>query len=426
MLIGVIAEETLLPLIIAPPIWFDGGPLAQVVKRPDIFYQARSTIIGFVMPGLVDETGFGAENFFHTYITQDYNGIFPELYDDTVPEIFYSPTRTAVPVLVSAYFVETDLFYLPIIPVNPPLHPLGRYTDTDIFYTPALFQGFFPQRVIDDDIIRAQVVRRDGDAFVLLTEVFSDTDVLFTPSLARAVLPGLVIDSDIIYASKRILLVAPGVFSSDDTFFAAFIFNQVQPTRILDVDVFIGPELRTPGRMGLVVDDDIFFVPSVQFAPLAPSFMNDADVFLSSVIASNPALYPLDPVIDVDDTFYVSNVILFQALAPHLWPDVDTSLGTLSIILGQGLAPSAITDADAVLAPTLPLVLSPLLFDASDVFYTPTILNFTQPLAPSWILETDTFLVPSVAALAGFDGTLSLDGPIMPSTLQPTVIYVEG
>src|SRR6266576_1860910 len=137
MLIGVVAEETLLPLVIQPPTWFDGGPLAQASKRPDIFYQARSTIVGFVMPALVNETALvlGAENIFHSFVTNGYLGIFPNLYDDTVPEIFYSPTRSTQPILQPPPGIDTDFFYSPTIPVNPPLAPRAVFIDVDVFYS---------------------------------------------------------------------------------------------------------------------------------------------------------------------------------------------------------------------------------------------------------------------------------------------------
>ena len=51
MLVGVIAEQSLLPYGVRPPLWYDSplGQFAQLIQQPDQIYQARSTIVGFVM-----------------------------------------------------------------------------------------------------------------------------------------------------------------------------------------------------------------------------------------------------------------------------------------------------------------------------------------------------------------------------------------
>jgi hypothetical protein len=430
MLIGVIAEETLLPLAIAPDRIWDGGPLGSL-NGGDIFWRPRSTIIGFVMPDLVDETDIvlGAENFFNTYITNGYQGIFPDLFGDTVPEIFYDFTHSFIPVLKPTPWIDSDLFYSATIPFNPPLFPTVRYVDSDIFYTPAFLSSVTSALVVDNDVILASVIRRDGDAIVLLLEAFNDNDTIFATSIGSGLLPGLVIENypigDFIYSAGQSAFLRPDIFSSADTFFAPFTFNQLNPSLVPVDDVFIGPELGTPGRLELFVDDDFFPAASVQFASLLAPLVTETDDILSALIGSNPALGPLDGVIDFDNEFYAPSVIIFQGLAPHFWPDVDTILSVPAVILGQALAPSILfSDADAFYVPVLPPTLSPALFAPADIFFAP-VLIFDQLMLPSWMVDADAFLAPSMTALAGWDGAISLDGPIMPAAHQPTVIYIE-
>jgi hypothetical protein len=60
----------------------------------------------------------------------------------------------------------------------------------------------------------------------------------------------------------------------------------------------------------------------------------------------------------------------------------------------------------------------------TDVFLAPSI-GITRVLTVGIVTDSDGFYAPA-AAQSGFDGTLVLDGPIMPSTPQPTVIFIEG
>jgi hypothetical protein len=427
MLIGVLAEETLLPLSTKPGLVFDGGPFGQLFKG-DIFFQHRIYIIGFVAPNLVDETApLDGENFPTTYVTNGYQGIFPDLIDDP-DENFYDFTHSSVPVLAPQLFAEHETFYFPTIPAIPPLHPIGRYVDTDIFYTPEFKGNVFPDLVVDNDVIRASVIRRDGDDVFLLLEAFNDSDTIYAPSMARALLPGLVTASDIIYAVAQSAFLAPPAFSPGDTLYTALIFNQLLPSSTPVDDVFIGPSVGTPGRLALFVDDDIFFVPNMGIAPLLPLLVDNDDAFLPSVIASNPAIYPLFTDIDVEDTFYAPNVIIFQALAPHLWPDVDVFYSVPSVALGQPLFPALFNEGDVFFAPitTLVPVLFPALFADTEVFFAPTV-RFDQFLVQQFTaVDTDNFYSPSIAALSTFSGMIAIDGPIMPSVPQPTVILIEG
>jgi hypothetical protein len=217
----------------------------------------------------------------------------------------------------------------------------------------------------------------------------------------------------------------PTLFNTGDTLFAPFVFNQLNPQRILDSDVFVGPNMRTPGRIDLFVDIDVFLMPGVGLAPLAAPFGAADDAFFTHVIASNPAIYPFDSVIDFADTFYVPDIDINQSLAPHFWPDIDVIMSIPAVILGQALVPAVFVDIDAFYVPVLPPTLSPALFIATDNFFTPYLI-FDQAVSPNWFIDGDTFPAPSVSQLSSFDGTLALDGPIMPATPQPTVIYIEG
>src|SRR5262245_20597972 len=179
MLIGVIAEETLLPLVIAPNALFDDFDIVASPwywlpwygdRRPTV------SVTGFLIPGLVDETAlFGDEIVRANYVTNGYLGLWPDPYDDTVPEIFYDFTSGFVPTLQPAPWFELDYIYLPTVPAFPPISP-QRYVDPDIFYVPVVYSGTFPDLFVDTDIIRANVIRRDSDPLVLLGEVFNDAD----------------------------------------------------------------------------------------------------------------------------------------------------------------------------------------------------------------------------------------------------------
>jgi Flp pilus assembly protein CpaB len=46
-------------------------------------------------------------------------------------------------------------------------------------------------------------------------------------------------------------------------------------------------------------------------------------------------------------------------------------------------------------------------------------------MPPGAFTDADGFYAPTITQ-AGFDGTIALDGPIMPATPQPTVIFIEG
>jgi hypothetical protein len=427
MLVGVIAEQELLALSITPLRMFDGGPLAQTFGIPDTFYQARSTIVGFVMPGLVDETDvlLGAESVGRAYITQDYQGIFPDpLADD---DTFYDFTRGFIPVLRPAMWYDADFYLRPDVGTNTrSISFFARFVDTDIIFTPSFSQGVAPALFGSDDVIRPQVIHRAGDAIILLTGVFSDADTFFEPSLAKGLRPGLVAADDAFHGSTGGSYLLPGLFAADDVFYAAFPTGQVLPGYVLDTDVFIGPELREPGRMGLFLDDDIMRSPSVSFGPLLAPLVADAEAFRTAVIGEFPPLSPNDPFIDFADTFYGPTLFFAQRLAAFTWIDVDIVYSVPGVILGQALIPTVVVDdINIFYAPTLPPTISPTLFAPADVFFTPTVI-FDQSVSPDWFIDTDAFFAPSMTALAGFDGPLAISGPIMPSDPPLTIIYIEG
>lgn len=403
MLIGVIAEETLLPLVIAPSRFIDGDPfLAQFLGWSDWFYQSRSTIIGFVMPGLVDETDGGvwtptagavpgapegvqtpygpnaAEIFIQNYVTNGYLGLWPDLVDDTLPEIFYSPTRSTQPILQPPPGIDFDLIYAPVIPVIPPLAPRAVYVDTDVFFVAVFEAGLGPDLFVDDDIIRAQIIRRDGyDPLTLLPDTFNDIDVFYAATTPRAVLPGLVADSDVIYAvSQGASPLQPILFSDADTFFVSFVVSQLQPSRVVDVETVFGHVVGTPGRLELFIDDDIFRTASVQFGPLRPPLIVEADVFYTVPwIGQNPPIRPLDWIVDILDTFYPPVMTQNLGIAPNIWIDTEIFSGAYSIIVGTVFHPPFLNDSvnDAVFAPQIDAfeTMYPPLFSDVDVIFAP-------------------------------------------------------
>jgi hypothetical protein len=401
MLIGVIAEETLLPLVIAPSTLVDAAsPIRQLFGLPDDFPQARSTIIGFIVPGLVDETDliFGAENFFHTYVTQDYQGIFPNLIGDP-DETFYDFGSGYQPILRPPPGIDFEAIFSPTIPVIPPIAPLACYVDPDIFYAPAFYQGIAPALVSNDDVIRAQIIRRDGDALTLLFEVFNDADTFFVPSMGRALTPALFNAVDIIYAAiQGVSPLLPGVFSSDDTIFVSAVSPVLLPTRVIDTETIIGPTVGTPGRMDLFVDDDIFRVPGVGLAPLLPALFNEGDALFVPVIASNPAIVPFDPIIDFIDQFYSPAISQNLGLVPNLWIEVDDIKSIPHVIMGLVGFPPLVDDSllDSIPAIQVDSIdgAAPALFVDIDIFYSPFEMS-ANPLPP---LLSDDALVEHVYA----------------------------
>jgi hypothetical protein len=129
-----------------------------------------------------------------------------------------------------------------------------------------------------------------------------------------------------------------------------------------------------------VTDTDTFYPPlegqgiGVAYDPLL-----GADVVPAPAVNRAP-LFPVVPVIDPEPVY-----VPVIGDAPHV--------------------PSLVVDTDAVLAPSV---------------------GITQTLTAGILTDVDAFNTPALAAAAGFDGTLALDGPIMPATPQPTVIYIEG
>jgi hypothetical protein len=429
MLIGVIAEETLLPLVIAPPKLTDLAVFMLVGDwPPDFFWTARSTIIGFVIPPFLDETDplFGAENFGHTYITQDYFGIWPDLFDDSATDSFYEFTQAAQPILQPLLVIDLDFTPLPTIPVIPPIAPFVCYIDIDIFYPPGFQQGLGSALFSNDDVIRAQIVHRDGDPFTLLSDLFIDMDRFYAPSPSQALSPLLFADIDVIYAAVQgVSPLRPGVFSSDDAIFVPAVSPLLLPSRVFDTEAIIGPTVGTPGRMGLFVDDDLFWSATVQLPPISPPLFVDADTFFVPVIASNPAIVPIDPFIDFIDQFYPAGISQNLGLAPNLWIEVDDIKSIPHVIMGLAGFPPLVDDSalDTIPAVQIDSIdgAAPVLFVDIDVFYSPfemsanplppllsddalvehvyapTITQYSQ-LTPSAFVDVDTFYSPTISA----------------------------
>jgi len=403
MLVGVIAEQSLLPYGVRPPLWYDSplGQFAQLIQQPDQIYQARSTIVGFVMPDLVDETAplLGGETIGGTYVTQDYQGIFPDqlAHDDT----FHDFTRSTHPVLAPAMWYDADFYLRPNVGTDTLSisFPSGRFTDTDLIFSPSFSQGIAPAPFVDDDIIRAQVIRRDTDGFVLLTAEFNDVDIVFVPTLAGGLLPSLVTDADAFYSFSQGNYLLPSLFAADDVFYAPLPANDLRPSSVLDLDVFIGPEFRQPGNMELVVDDDIMRSPTVGFGPLSASWVDDTDVFITAVVGDMPPLVSAYPdLIDFEDTFFAPAISFDSSLAPHAWTDVDDIRSVPSVAMGQGAAPGLFDDASIFFTPvfTQTTVLAPASVGSDDAFHAPLIYNETQILTANLATDGDTFQAPMI------------------------------
>lgn len=434
MLIGVIAEQNLLPLGVRPPLWYDSplGSFAQFIQQPDLIYQARSTIVGFVMPDLVDETALllGAETIGGTYVTQDYQGIFPDLLapDDT----FHEFIKGIQPVLAPAMWYDAD-FYLRLNVGTDTLSIsfFARFVDTDLIFSPSFSQGIAAVPIASDDIIRAQVVRRDTDGFVLLAaEGFNDVDTIFATTLVGAVLPSLVTDADVFFPPSQGGYLLPNLFAADDVFYMPLPANDLRPSSVLDIDVFIGPEFRQPGNMALVVDDDIMRSPSVEFGPLSASRVDDSDVFITAVVGEIPPLVSAYvELVDFEDTFFAPTILFAQNLTPSLWVDIDDIESIPSVALGQVAAANIVVDADGFFAPDVIYidVLGSASLGNDDAFHAPIIFNLTQILTADIVTDADAFFVPTIgASIAGFGGVLAIDGPIMPFAPPLSVIFVEG
>lgn len=427
MLIGVIAEETLLPLVIRSDTFIDGtwpdNPFYHVV---DTIWQPTSTIIGFTMPGLFDETDGGgwtpaigappgtfapdgvqipygpraAEVFGHTYITQDYRGIWPDLYDDTMPEVFYEFTHGFIPVLRPDWFPEGDSFFpADLNDTTLAIRPLIVFKDSEIFYAPVFRSDLAPDLFVDDDIIRAQVIRRAGDPIVLLSEPFTDADIFFTPIGATGLRPSAIVDADIFYGASQVATLFPSAFAADDVFFVSHVVSQLRPIIISDVDVFIGPELRTPGRMELFVDFDIMPAVGVGVSSsLRPVRVTDAEFFFVPFVGDRPPLYPFDSIVDVDDTFYVPTFLVDNRLSPFRWVEPDL-FNTPSVIHSQVVGPpSLFIDTDAFYAPTVSRGAGSPAFTDADLFYVP-LLKYDQAAAPD--IWGDADVIPAATILSG-------------------------
>lgn len=438
MLIGVIAEELLLA---------EAARQSELFVDIDLFPSAALAIPGF----LLLEGQFDSDDIFYQTVVSDGSKIIlPQLVNDS--DTFRNFTSSIIRVLAPSLVSDADIFYSPTV-LSKVLGP-SLVIDDDLFGgvrkltqgKASINQQIPIDGIFDSDIFYGLVIERVGitlitqqaalstdDEVVYLNEtttsttalpvsfvsetatftapplgflspnLFSANDVIFTSTASGSLGPSLFIDSDIFSAPTQGNYVVPGIFLNTDIFLAPSIARQLRPDIVSDADVFIGPTIGTPGRLGLVADDDLIFASTVRIAPLTTALVVDADIFLTPVIGA-PAIKPNDAVIDFADTFFAPVIFATQELTPHLWVDVD-GVAALTIAVGQGAQPGILIDSDALLAPSITVGATTLL--------------------PGIVTDTDAFYAPTITQ-AGFDGALALDGPIMPSTPQPTVIYLEG
>jgi hypothetical protein len=104
---------------------------------------------------------------------------------------------------------------------------------------------------------------------------------------------------------------------------------------------------------------------------------------------------------------------------------IDTVLAP-TVSFGALTPVVSVIDPDAFYSPVVGKPpITPALLVETDIFYAPA-MGYDQTSSVGIVIDTDTFYAPSIAGIASFDGTLALDGPIMPSTPPVTVIYIEG
>jgi hypothetical protein len=363
MIAGVLGEESLLALSIQPSALF---------IDPDLFPLATINIPGFLLAQLLVEGEFAQDDLvYDAFITIDTLGLFPPLLVDADAIFAFSKNVTARALAPSRY-ADVDTFYTPAI-CNLVLGP-ALFVDIDQVAVPTLTQTVPLSIFVDVDIIRNPIIEIGG-INVLGPQAISDGDTFYTISLARLLSPSTVIDGDIFLPPGRGNILLPGAVADADAFFAPLTANQLRPSKVSDVDSFVGPLIGTPGRMGLVIDQDVIFAAAIARAPLAPPLFVDADVFFTHVIDA-PVVHPNDPVVDFIDTFYAPFVTIGQELDPHLWIDLDNILSIPSVAIGQVMVGAFTVDADTVPAATAtigPVTLLPSAIIDPDTFFAPLI-----------------------------------------------------
>jgi hypothetical protein len=437
MIVGVIAEELLLGLATIPGIVVDN----DIVPSPTI------KVPGF----LLFESSFDeGDTIYQAYVGDVDNSVYPPLIVD--PDTIFTFTRSASLAIVAQSFTDVDTIYRPIV-LSKVLGP-QLYIDLDIFGgVKKLTQGkatinqTFPiDTVIDIDIIFAPLVERSGVIVitqqaalatefdtVYVNETTSSVTALlgsfvgetagYTPPLGYLspqpvgaddaipvanvlgpVAPGILVDVDAFFTPTRGNYVTSNAVFDSDVFFAPFAARQLLPGVVVAADVINGPFFTQPGSFGLVIDAGEFIpVPIVtpQRATVGPQLLNDSAIDAFYAPIASPAIIA-PSVMDID-----------TVLAPTV------SFGALTPVV-------SVIDPDAFYSPVVGKPpITPALLVETDIFYAPA-MGYDQTSSVGIVIDTDTFYAPSIAGIASFDGTLALDGPIMPSTPPVTVIYIEG
>ena len=308
MLIGVIAEELLLPV---------AGQLASVVIDDDIFPQAAIYVPGFLLPGL----SVDGDVTYGSLITNTGSPIlYVGLLNDT--DAIFDFTRDHADAIVPALFQSDDAFYQATIPAALGLQLL---VDADRFYSPQTAFNLTSAAVASDDDIHAQIFQY-GTTWHTLSASFIDADLFRRPDVSWPVVSAALLDTDIFYAPDQTNYLRPGALASDETFFAAAIGEQIRPAFVTDIEQFFDPSIPAPIApvtltAGLAVDSDSLISPII-FIPgsgLVTDLYSDTDVFFSPSIT----LAPLTPALFSDtDSFFTSSIRMF--LLPNLLTDSDT------------------------------------------------------------------------------------------------------
>lgn len=368
MLIGVIAEELLLAEAVRQ---------TELFLDVDLFPSATLRVPGF----LLLEGQFDSDDVIpNAFITTNARGIFPPPFNDNDVVYDFSKSLTGR-ALSPALVQDNDIFYSPPILTNV-LGP-SLVVDDDVFSGVQKIFQFIPLSgvVVDADIIFHSIIRRDGDAIVLLAETFNDAETFYAPAFSSALLPSRVVDTDVFYAPARLTYVVPSVVSDSDVFLTSSVAKQLRPSAVSDADVFVGPTVSTPGRLELVIDNDVVFAPAVRMAPLAPALFVDSDTFSVPVIGA-PAIVPNDAVVDFSDTFFTPLIRATQVLLPVIWIDVDDYRSPDTIEAQPPLRPILLVDTDVIYAPTEvtgPAALLPGVGSDADTFFAPSIGSGTIP-----------------------------------------------
>jgi hypothetical protein len=350
-------------------------------------------------------------------------------------------TFTAPPAgaLLAHTVIDADGFYAPGI--QGPL-ALPFFQDTDVFYAPIRLNYLLPGVAIDADTIMAPALGR-----VLQPSIVTDVDVFRGPTFTQPGSFSLVIDNEFISiptVTPQRATVLPGLPVDTDAFYSPGGGQGITGAS----DITLGADAIPTASVGIaplfpvvsVVDPDIFLAPGVLAGRLTASIIIDADTFFApgfpvtlggafvsdtGAIFAPTAAQGLSPDIFNDaDAFYVPVFSTSDSLPPGIVVDVDTVLAP-TVIPGAVTALPGFVNADDVVpvtSITVTAVLSASFVTDSDVVYAPTEGAIGQPAA---FVDADAFYGPKITQV-GFDGTLVLDGPIMPSTPQPTVIYIEG